>query len=192
MLVGALAAIVNGVATGGRLVFGPIFVTFLVFMALLGPKKTVTLENIYTGQTRTVANVPLGVAFVGDLFTGLGYWLTETTEAAFSYPGLTQEGLVASLEHWRTIRLSAANPSSYGAANSAGGGDFAQSWINYVSTCTSFGGDIGALTPDTIQNGIYAHEAVGYDNRALGAPRSTAPRPTTSSSPGRAIPSCRR
>jgi hypothetical protein len=169
LLIGALATVVTSLTSGGRINWIPLLGTFLVFMALLAPKRTVTMESVYTGQTRTVANIPLGVALAGSVTSRIGYYLTDTVETVFSYPGLTTEGFQESLETWAVLRQSALNPSTYGAANTVGGGDFARSWVNYISTCTAFGMDIGTLSPSALENAPLAHMAVLNPNPALGA-----------------------
>jgi conjugal transfer mating pair stabilization protein TraG len=169
LLIGGMAAIITALTSGGRINWLPLLGTFLVFMALLGPKRTVTMESVFTGQTRTVANIPLGVAFAGSVTTRIGLYLTETVETVFSFPGLTTDGFQESLETWRVLRHSALNPSTYGAANTVGGGDFSRSWINYVSTCTAFGMEIGTISPTAVENGQLAHMAVLNPNPALGA-----------------------
>jgi hypothetical protein len=169
MLIGVLVMLARSAVAGGGIPFGQFMAVIVVYGAFMAPKSTVTMENIYTGQTRTVSGVPLGIAFTGNLFSQIGLTLTEAFETAFAYPGITDDGFASALRTWEAVRKSAGNPSSYAAVNTVGGGDFAQSWINYVSTCTMFGLDLRALNPATVEAGPFIHEAVRHDTRALGA-----------------------
>lgn len=169
MLLGVAVMLFGAAVRGGGLPWGQFLAVLIVYGVAMTPKTTVTMENVYTGQTRTIANVPLGIAFAGNLFSQIGVTLTETFETIYSYPGLTDDGYVSALRSWEIVRRSANNPSSYAAANTVGGGDFARSWINYVSSCTAPGLDLGALRMATIETTPFVHDALRHENRALGA-----------------------
>ena len=85
LLIGALSTIVTGVATAGRINWIPLFGTFLVFMALLAPTRTVTMESVYTGQTRTV--VPVRLA--GLIFFSLDWGTPRRTSWNHRLPSRT-------------------------------------------------------------------------------------------------------
>lgn len=66
---------------------------YLVMMALFYsvlflPRVTVTIEDVgfAAGAPRTVANVPIGLAFFASTTSKIGYWLTDRTETVFAFP----------------------------------------------------------------------------------------------------------
>ncbi|MEO1598883.1 MAG: conjugal transfer protein TraG N-terminal domain-containing protein [Pseudomonadota bacterium] len=168
MLLGVLALAGQAILQARGIQFHHLLVVLLVWGVLFVPKTTVTMENVYTGQTRTVANVPLGIAFTGSLLSRIGYALTDMTETAFSYPGITEDGFASALETWSILRRAASFPDTYAAASEAAGGDFRRSWVMYVSTCTSFGLDMGAIQRTALSSAILVHEALKFENAAFG------------------------
>jgi conjugal transfer mating pair stabilization protein TraG len=170
-IIGLIMMFVQGMGAGGTLQqpVTRLMMVFVFFSMMMVPKVTVTMENVYTGATRTIANVPFGIAFTGQLFSTMGLRLTEIVETAYSFPGVTDDGLNASLDNWRTLRRITSDPSLYGAANSAGGGDFARSWINYISVCTAYGLDVGNLSTTAVEAGNLVHTAVYNPSRSFGA-----------------------
>ncbi|MEM6679020.1 MAG: conjugal transfer protein TraG N-terminal domain-containing protein [Pseudomonadota bacterium] len=168
MLLGVLALAGQAILQARGIQFHHLLVVLLVWGVLFVPKTTVTMENVYTGQTRTVANVPLGIAFTGSLLSRIGYALTDMTETAFSYPGITEDGFASALETWSILRRAASFPDTYAAASEAAGGDFRRSWVMYVSTCTSFGLDMGSIQRTALSSAVLVHEAVKFENAAFG------------------------
>ena len=63
-----------------------VLVGITVYSALFVPTATVTIEDVYTGEVRTVANVPLGVAMPMSVVSSMGVKMTEMFETAFSVP----------------------------------------------------------------------------------------------------------
>ena len=63
-------------------------VVVLVNMMLLVPKETVVvIDRLDPGMPASVVdNVPLGLSWVAGTTSGIGDWLTRTTETAFSLP----------------------------------------------------------------------------------------------------------
>lgn len=66
---------------------------YLIMMAifystLFIPRVTVTIQDVgyAAGAPRTVANVPIGLAFFGSMTSKIGYWLTDRTETVFAFP----------------------------------------------------------------------------------------------------------
>lgn len=61
------------------------FIMFALFYGtMFVPKTTVTVQDLRTAQVYTIANVPLGVAFVSTQTSHVGKWLTETFETNFT------------------------------------------------------------------------------------------------------------
>lgn len=64
-----------------KLLIGMVF-----FYVMFAPKETVTVEDVYTGDTFVVANVPIGVAYPMYAITNIGKWLTDAFETVYSLP----------------------------------------------------------------------------------------------------------
>lgn len=58
----------------------------IAYLVLFVPKDTVVIEDVYTGQVRTVANVPLGIAAPMSIISTMGVKMTTMFETAFSTP----------------------------------------------------------------------------------------------------------
>lgn len=58
------------------------------YSALFLPRVTVTIQDVgyAAGAPRTVANVPIGLAFFASTTSKIGYWLTDRTETVFAFP----------------------------------------------------------------------------------------------------------
>jgi conjugal transfer mating pair stabilization protein TraG len=168
-MIGIAVMLVQGLGSGMRQPATRLVMVIVFGAMMLVPKVTVTMENVYTGATRTIAGVPYGIAFTGQLFSFMGLRLTEMVETAYSFPGVTDDGLNKALDDWRTLRRIAADPSLYAAANTAGGGDFARSWVEYISTCTAFGLDVGNLQTTQLELGNLVQTAVYNPSRSFGA-----------------------
>ncbi|SEA86670.1 conjugal transfer protein TraG N-terminal domain-containing protein [Rubrimonas cliftonensis] len=168
-IIGVAVMFIQGMSSGGMLPISRFLMVPIFFAMMMVPKVTVTMENVYSGVTRTIANVPYGIALAGQTFSFIGLRLTELAETAYTYPGVTNDGLTQALDNWRTLRLVAGDASYYGAANNAGGGDFARSWVNYISTCTAFGLDVGNLTSTGINRDNLVTSGVYNPSRSFGA-----------------------
>ena len=59
---------------------------FIVYSVMFIPVTTVSVEDAYTNQVRTVANVPLGVAAPMSLVSTIGLRMAQLFETAFSIP----------------------------------------------------------------------------------------------------------
>lgn len=58
-------------------------VCVIAFTFFFGKTSTVYIEDVYSGDTRKVSNVPSGVAFTGEAISNIGYGLTRLMEQAF-------------------------------------------------------------------------------------------------------------
>ena len=168
-LFGVLITLVNAVLRGGSV---PIVQSVLVVALLTSgmvSRTSVTVTNIYTGETAVVANVPMLVAVPGAVATSLGDELTTLAEAAFGIPGVTQDGYMAAVDRWRKVQMVAMSPGNYSKANDAGGGDFYYSWKNYLSECVVPGINLHHITQDTLFNTEFFQDAAKYESLALGS-----------------------
>lgn len=142
-LIGVVIICIQSIFNGGdRIEWQTPLVALLIYMALFGPATRVHLEDAYTGQVRTVDNVPLGVAAIGTVLSNAGHELTQLMEQGFGTP--TQERLVSKGFGSNTSMLSQVrrelnNTTDWTNASDAGTGtqtDLAASWENYVADCT--------------------------------------------------------
>lgn len=88
----------------------------IVYMVLTVPKATVAIEDIYTGNVKAVANVPLGLALPASVASGISVVFTEIIEKAYqvvdNYPNgympkISEEGYVTPLKLINALRDSA-------------------------------------------------------------------------------------
>ena len=103
LLVGVLLALARSVVTQ-RLELQWILAGWLLFTTLFVPKVTVTVEELSTGATVDVANVPLGPAAIGSITSTLGLRIAEAFETVFAYPSMTDAGYLDSLDLIQAMR----------------------------------------------------------------------------------------
>ena len=110
-------------------------VGMILYSVLFVPTDTVTLEDVYTGQVRVVANVPLGVAVPMSVISSMGVQMTTLFESAFSTPteaGLLQNGYLNALNtlmKLRNIGLGSAG------SDSTLSGDVGETIQAYIENC---------------------------------------------------------
>ncbi|MFL6600808.1 MAG: conjugal transfer protein TraG N-terminal domain-containing protein [Steroidobacteraceae bacterium] len=138
LLVGVLVGLFRGVIYQ-RLELQWTLVGWLLFEAMFVPKVTVAVEDVYTGATTTVANVPLGPAAIGSLTSTVGITLANAFGAAFSYPSMTSTGYMDSLELVNAIRDMDYGGANDGAANAVVPGvDYQRSLRSYLMDCVLY------------------------------------------------------
>ncbi|TAG49786.1 MAG: conjugal transfer protein TraG [Betaproteobacteria bacterium] len=116
---------------------GQMFAAFLIGWAFFGPgsKTTVSIEDVYTGSVRQVANIPVGLALPMSLVTKLGHRMAEVMETAFGLPDggkMTKSGFGDPLRVMLALRD--ADP-GIANSNSAAKGDLRRSVAQYVADC---------------------------------------------------------
>lgn len=88
----------------------------VVYMILTVPKVTVAIEDIYSGNVKAVANVPLGLALPASVASGISVVFTEIIEKAYQVvddypngymPKISEEGYVTPLKLINALRDSA-------------------------------------------------------------------------------------
>lgn len=145
LLIGVVLALVRGIVTQ-RLELQWVLAGWLLFACLFVPKTTVTVEDIYTGATTTVANVPLGPAAIGSITSNVGVTLADAFGTVFAVPSLTSTGYMDSLEiinAMRTMDYGGANDGD--AANALVGVDLQRSMRAYLIDCVYY--DMGMDLP---------------------------------------------
>ena len=124
---------------------------WVLYMAMFGPTARVQVEDLYSGATRHVDNVPLGVAFVGSAMSKVGYGVTVLFEQAFSTPAMTEYGFAAPLQILQDTRKGTWSSVAQGAANApTPGADMERSWSAYIAGCVLWNVDTGRVARDTI------------------------------------------
>jgi len=86
---GLLSAVVVGFVRARGEEAGMYLIVMAMFYAtLFVPRVTVTIDDVgyAAGAPRTVAHVPLGLAFFASTTSRIGYWVAERAETMFSLP----------------------------------------------------------------------------------------------------------
>ncbi|MBS3952586.1 MAG: conjugal transfer protein TraG N-terminal domain-containing protein [Methylomicrobium sp.] len=139
-------------------------VGLIVYSTMFIPKDTVLIEDIYTGEVRTVANVPLGLAVPMSIVSTMGVRMTDMFETAFSTPNeasLIAHGYLNSLEtllKLRRISIGTAGSSSLMV------GDLGKSINGYIENCVMFDLDLPdgdhEVTRETLEKSTDLWEAM--------------------------------
>lgn len=88
----------------------------IVYMILTVPKASVAIEDIYSGNVKTVDNVPLGLALPASVASGISVVFTEIIEKAYQVvadyptgymPKISEDGYVTPLKLINALRDSA-------------------------------------------------------------------------------------
>ncbi len=103
LLLGLLITVARAIVTQ-RLELQWVLVGWLLYAVLFGPKISVSVEDIYTGNTTVVANVPIGVAAIGGITSQIGVTLTDAFGTVFSAPSMTSGGYMDALDIIHSIR----------------------------------------------------------------------------------------
>lgn len=138
LLIGVVIALFRGIVTQ-KLELQYVLIGWILFACLFVPKVTVTVEDIYSGETTTVANVPLGPAAIGSITSTIGVTLAEAFGTVFAFPSMTSTGYMDSLElinAMRTMDYGAANDGD--AANVLVGVDLQRSLRAYLVDCVYY------------------------------------------------------
>lgn len=135
LLIGLVIAVARGVVTQ-RIEIQWVLVGWLLYSVMFVPKVTVTVENVYTGATTAVDNVPLGVGAIGGVTSTIGINLTESFGAAFAFPSVTVSGYSDALDIINSLR-----DMDYGDANDGSAVandptiDFQRTLRGYLKNC---------------------------------------------------------
>lgn len=86
----------------------------VLYIVLTGPKVDVAIYDVYSTNTRTVDNIPIGLAIPASVASGIAKILTEIIETAYQVvsgngpsdymPRITQEGYVTPLKLINSLR----------------------------------------------------------------------------------------
>lgn len=169
-LLGVMVVLFQAIANAGRGInFGSLLIGFILYSLMYGSPAQVVINDVYTGQVRTVDNVPYGVAAVGSIISTVGYELTRIFETGFSTPTMTDRGFASPLTTLAKLRQSLVDPVSLGQANSPNpNDDVYRSWSNYVKDCTLVGVDINQKSLQSIYNTANPFDALRFDSDVYG------------------------
>jgi len=113
-------------------------VGIIMYSTMFVPKETVIIEDVYTGEVRTVANVPLGLAVPMSVISTMGVTMTDMFETAFSTPteaSLLQHGYLDALN--TLVKLRNIGTGTFGSSTLMDG-DVSSSINAYVENCVMF------------------------------------------------------
>jgi uncharacterized protein YcbK (DUF882 family) len=157
-LVGVIITMLQSAFQAKAPQFQVFFLSLVIYMAMFGPSVTVTVEDVFTGDTYVVDNVPLGVAAVGSGVSRLGYGITGLFETAFASPSsstVTGSGYVAPLTLLQDVRKYTRTLAALGTANYPDGNqrsDVARSVTNYLKHCPLYEIDRGTRGWNELMN----------------------------------------
>lgn len=115
-----------------------VLVGFIVYSLMFTPKDTVVIEDVYTGQVYTVANVPIGIALPMSVVSTIGVNTTKLYETAFSIPdeaGLLQAGYLEPLDTLVKLRNIGLGTAS---SDISFNGNLSDSLNGYIEGCVMF------------------------------------------------------
>ncbi|MEQ9152820.1 MAG: conjugal transfer protein TraG N-terminal domain-containing protein [Parvibaculum sp.] len=140
LLVGVLVLLIQALPGGSNVNVGQLLVAWVLFVGMFGWTTDVVIEDVYSGDTRVVNDVPAGVAVAGSAISQLGYGLTESFETAFSAPAMTEQRWGSYLHTLTAVRKSFTTETQLGPANHPRGptSNVYQSWVSYIDRCTLY------------------------------------------------------
>ena len=146
-----------------------VFLGFICYLCFFGPAVTVHVEDAYTGQVRTVDNVPIGAGVAGTLISNIGYGITQLFEQGYGdVDRMTEQSFGDALKALNVVRAIAYDASIVDAASQSLGANvnLRKSLDNYIRECTMVKIVVGQGTPEEIYRG--GIDALGYQNTIYG------------------------
>ena len=129
----------------GGLPWGRFIIAFIVFKFLFGSFTTVYVYDTYSLKTKTVDNVPYGVAITGSILSKVAHEITLNIEQAFSLPSMTDTGFAGPLQ---TLTV---GQQFYTGLSTLYNGNISKTLVEYCDKCTSTGINKGELDINNIQ-----------------------------------------
>lgn len=141
LLLGFFAVVIQSIFEGGKQInVQHVFIGWIMYSVFYGPSCIIKIEDVYSGQVRVVANVPIGVGITGGVVSNIGYGLTSMFEQGFQISGsVSNSKYNESLKLLSETRRAMYNNAIYSALDQSQGGgniDTKQSIINYIKECT--------------------------------------------------------
>lgn len=141
----------------GRLELQYLLVGWIGYMLLFGVRvDTTNVEDVYTGASFPVDNLPIGIAALGGVISGVGHQLTAAFEAAFTTPTLTNSGYLESLNILMLLRDQGAGPanSQAQAGTPSYTGDVEKSVVNYIKDCVIYDIEMALPTQEVTRESL--------------------------------------
>ncbi|TAL44530.1 MAG: conjugal transfer protein TraG [Methylovulum sp.] len=113
-------------------------VAVALYTTMFVPTDTVSIEDVYTGEVRTVANVPIGIAAPMSVVSTMGVKSTSLFETSFSTPeeaSLLGHGYLDSLNTLIKIRNVGVGTAG---SNPTLNGDLARTVNGYIENCVMY------------------------------------------------------
>lgn len=162
--------------TGARRVnFHHTMACFICYLILFGPTGTVTVEDAYTGETREVADMPLGVGIAGTAISSIGYTLTRLMEQG--YPAtdrMSDKPFAEDLRIVQKLREVVASDAVFEAVNVKMGDNAAgtptdskRALTEYLTACTMPKIQLGLTTPAMLYQAGWGDEFLFNSNLHL-------------------------
>lgn len=133
-------------------------VALIAYSVLFIPKATAVIEDVYTSEVRTVANVPLGVVVPMSVISTMGVKMTEMFETAFSTPSeasLLNDGYLSSLN--TLIKLQHIGLGTAGSDSSLSG-SLGETLNAYIESCVMFDLERGGSDAEVTLEGLQKSE----------------------------------
>lgn len=146
-----------------------VFLGFICYLCFFGPAVTVHIEDAYTGQVRSVDNVPIGAGVAGTLISNIGYGVTQLFEQGYGDADrMTEHSFGDALKSLNDIRQLAYDTSIVDAASRSLGGNvnLRKSLDNYIRECTMVKIVVGQGTPEEVYTG--GINSLGFQNTIYG------------------------
>ena len=67
-------------------------IPFIIYAGFFSEKTDVIVEDVQSGQTQTVGNIPIGLATMASILSKMGYYTGDYFEQAFSTPSMIDMG----------------------------------------------------------------------------------------------------
>ena len=151
LLLGVLVVVIQGLFRGAREIpWQQLLLGWIIYACMFVPTTTVVIEDSYTGKTRTVDNVPLGVAFSGAMISNIGYGITVLFETAYhDVSSVTDRSFAEPLRLTNALRQHSADIAILNELDKQIGAntDIAKSLRNYIKDCSMPKLTLGVTSP---------------------------------------------
>lgn len=163
ILLGVIMVAFQAMGEGKGIPFEKFLVAFVLFSCFFVPKTSVMVNDVNTGTSRVVDNVPFGIGVGGWILSTASVNLTEMFEAGFSTPSMAEGGYNVALKRLLNLRYATFGPASQFSSNE--NDDLQRSIRNYIRDCTLTGVDRGEVSEEKLQTTKNIAEAMRWDSQ---------------------------
>ena len=140
LLLGVLVVVLQSLFRGAKEIpWQQLLLGWIVYACMFIPTTSVVVEDSYNGRTRTVDNVPIGVAFAGSMISNIGYGITVLFETAYhDVSSITDRSFAEPLRLTNALRQHSADVAILEKLNQSIGAntDIGKSLNNYIKDCS--------------------------------------------------------